>query len=234
MRGRPRDAGLAVLLAAVAGFVDAAGYLLLHELFVAHITGNTDRFGQALGRGSLSAAGPIGLAILEWTASIAAATLALEVATRRGLRSPPATALALEAALVAALMSWHGAGFYAREALAVCAMGTQTATVAKWGRQTIRTTYLSGMLTRLAQNAANLLAPPNEAGPNEAGRSYLRDTLGLDDRRRSAVLTVLYLLLWVGFAAGGAFGGWATLRWQLSGLGFPLGGICLALVLELA
>jgi uncharacterized membrane protein YoaK (UPF0700 family) len=227
--GRPRDAGLAVLLAAVAGFVDAAGYLLLHGLFVAHITGNTDRFGQALGRGSLAAAAPIGLAVLEWTASIAAATLALEVATRRELRSPAATALALEAALVAALMSWQGAGFYVREVLAVSAMGTQTAAVAKWGRQTIRTTYLSGMLTRLAQNAANLLAPTAKAG-----HSYLRDTLGLDDRRRSALMTVLYVLLWIGFAAGGAFGAWATLRWRLWGLGFPLGGLVVALALELA
>jgi uncharacterized membrane protein YoaK (UPF0700 family) len=227
--GRRRTAGLAVLLAAVAGFIDAAGYLLLNGLFVAHITGDTDRFGQALGRGSLSAAAPIGLAVFEWTASIAAVTLALEVATRRGLRSPAAAALTLEAALVAVLMSWHAAGFYAREALAVCAMGTQTATVAKWGRQTIRTTYLSGMLTRLAQNAANVLAPPAATA-----RSYLRDTLGLDDRRRSAVLTAFFLLLWVGFAAGGAFGAWATQRWQLWGLGFPLGGLGLAIALELA
>jgi uncharacterized membrane protein YoaK (UPF0700 family) len=85
------------------------------------------------------------------------------------------------------------------------------------------------MLTRLAQNVANLLAPRAEAG-----RSYLHDTLGLDNRRRSVVMTVLYLLLWIGFAAGGAFGTWATLRWTLWGLGFPLGGLCLALALELA
>jgi hypothetical protein len=85
------------------------------------------------------------------------------------------------------------------------------------------------MLTRLAQNTANLLAPQPLNG-----RSYLRDTLGLDDRRQSAVMTVLYALLFVGFAAGGAFGAWATLRWRLWGLGFPLGGLGLAIALELA
>jgi uncharacterized membrane protein YoaK (UPF0700 family) len=108
-------------------------------------------------------------------------------------------------------------------------MGAQTATVAKWGKQTIRTTYLSGMLTRLAQTTASLALPAAERGP-----SFLRETLGLDDRRRSAVMAGVYSLLWLGFVAGGTLGLWATLRWGLWGLAFPLGGLALALSLELS
>src|SRR5581483_8348500 len=44
------------------------------------------------------------------------------------------------------------AGFWVCLALAVCAMGVQTAAVTKLGKRTIRTTYLSGMATRLAQS----------------------------------------------------------------------------------
>jgi uncharacterized membrane protein YoaK (UPF0700 family) len=186
------------LLAGVAGFVDAAAYLMLHGVFVAHITGDTDRFGQALGRAALAAAAPIGLAVLEWTATIALVTAA---------RVRVATALAAETALVVALMAWTGAGFYAREALAVCAMGVQTAAVVKWNDNTIRTTYLSGMLTRFAQSVA---------------------------RRRWTFLTLLYLLLWLGFLAGAVAGGWATLQWQRWALALPVGGLVVAIGLELA
>jgi uncharacterized membrane protein YoaK (UPF0700 family) len=226
--GRPRQAALAVLLAGVAGFVDAVGYLLLHGLFVAHITGDTDKVGQGLARASFATTAPIALAVLEWTLSIAVATLAIELATRRGMRAPVAVALAVEAALIAALMGWRPSGFHAREALAVCAMGVQTATVAKWGRQTIRTTYLSGMLTRLAQAAAHLVARPARNEP-----SYLRDTLGLDDRRHSAVMSLLYVSLWLGFVGGAVAGAWTTKHWQLWGLSLPLAGLGVALGLEL-
>lgn len=228
MRGTPREAGLAVLLAAIAGFVDAAGYLLLDGLFVAHVTGDTDKVGQGVGAGSLGPAAVAGLVVLEWAAAILAGTFLLELLTRRRL---PAIrpVLLVEAALLVGVLVWAHAGFYGRAGLTACAMGLQTATVAKWGRETIRTTYLSGMLTRFAQHIVNLAVPPPRGR-----RSYLRDTLGFEhDRRHSAAMVALYLLLWTGFAAGGAFGAWSTLHWQRFAFALPLGGLVVAVVIEL-
>src|ERR1700683_1782871 len=53
--GMPRPR-LAFTLAVVGGGVDAIGFLVLFGLFTAQLSGNTDRFGVALGRGDLATA----------------------------------------------------------------------------------------------------------------------------------------------------------------------------------
>jgi uncharacterized membrane protein YoaK (UPF0700 family) len=65
----------AVLLAFNGGFVDAAGYLGLHGLFVAHVTGNFVTLGAALVNGSQGIIGKI-LALPEFVLVIALARLA--------------------------------------------------------------------------------------------------------------------------------------------------------------
>jgi uncharacterized membrane protein YoaK (UPF0700 family) len=133
-----------LVLAGVAGLVDAAGYLLLGGVFVAHVTGNSSHIGQRLGVGDLHAALPAIAMIGLFVASIAVVTAVID---RTGRRMP---ALALESALLAALAA-SPAAFWLQLALAVCAMGAQTAAVTKLGDRTVRTTYLSGMATRLGQ-----------------------------------------------------------------------------------
>lgn len=234
-----RQARLAVLLATVAGFVDACGYLLLHEIFVAHMTGNTDQLGQSLGA-SIGHVVPLIVAPATFVCSIGLTTILVELGTRAGRRSPTALALAAELGLLAAAMGYGagvvhhgavtglGAPFYAVLVLLVAAMGAQTATVTTCGSHTIRTTYISGMLTRLSQEVANLaLGPRADDGP-----SFLGERLNLGGRRGSARRALVYLSLWAGFLAGAVFGAFAVVRWQLWSLGFPLGGVALALALD--
>jgi uncharacterized membrane protein YoaK (UPF0700 family) len=148
---------LAVLLAAVAGFVDVVGYLTLHHLFTAHMTGNTSKLGVALGRGNLGAALPLAVAPPLFVAGIAVGTLLHD----RGFRR---TVLVVQAALVAAYMAYgstiirHGtvpghtaSGFYVLAALAIVALGLQTAALTEIHGATVRTSYVSGVLTHLAQ-----------------------------------------------------------------------------------
>ena len=237
-----RQAGLAILLASVAGFVDAAGYIVLHGIFVAHVTGDTNLLGQRLGRGDLPGALPLVAIVGVFLCAVALVTALVELATRRRWRSPTVAALALEAALVAAFMVYgsrllrngtipgHGiGGYYVLLALAGCAMGPQAATVTKWGGRTIRTTYMSGMTTRLAQNAVNALARPGRDGEP----SYLRDHLGLESRGASARAAVVYVALWGAFLGGAVLGSWGELRFGLWTLGFPLGGLVLAVLVDL-
>ncbi|HVW89749.1 MAG TPA: YoaK family protein [Gaiellaceae bacterium] len=138
---------LALALAAVAGFVDVVGYLTLNHLFSAHMTGNASKLGVALGRGSLTDALPMALALVLFAAGVAVGTVLVDA--RR-----PAAALALQGALIAGFMAIVGCGehpYYALEACSTSALGLQTAALTHVGGTTIRTSYVSGVLTNLTQ-----------------------------------------------------------------------------------
>lgn len=221
MTDERRQIALAVWLAAIAGFVDAVGFLVLHRIFVAHMTGNTNQVGQRLGRGDAAGAAPVLVAVASFVVSIAIVTIGLEAASRRHARSPTALALALEAVLLTIFMVYgsyalvngaipggHG-GFYLCIVVVVAAMGAQTACVTSWGKRTVRTTYISGMLTRLGQEAAGLLLGP---GP----------------RRAAWASTGAYLSLWLAFVCGGAVGALALGRYDLWSLALPVGALLAA------
>jgi len=134
-----------VSLAAVAGFVDVVGYLKLHHLFTAHMTGNTSKLGVALGHGDLGRALPYALAPFLFAAGIAAGTALADAGGQW-------VALALQALLVAAFMATYGAvSFYGLEAMATVALGLQTASLTAIEGSTVRTSYISGVLTNLTQ-----------------------------------------------------------------------------------
>jgi len=203
---------LAIALAAVAGFVDVVGYLTLHHLFTAHMTGNTSKLGVALGHGDLSAALPLAVVPFLFMAGIAAGTTCV-VAGRRW------AALALQAALVAAYMAYgstvvrHGtvpdhtaSGFYALAALATVALGLQTAALTEVHGATVRTSYISGVLTNIAQAGVRRIA----------GR-------GGGDRP----LRLLGLLC-VGYLAGATLGSYTLGHLRLWCLAIPLGVLAAA------
>lgn len=127
---------LALVLASVAGFIDAVGYTTLDRLFVAHMSGNTARLGVFLGRGDFPAALPMVAAVTLFVLDIALGTVVGELATRRGVRSTAAVLLGLQAVLLAVFMAYgslvlHGTsvndhslrGFYVLAALAIFSIG---------------------------------------------------------------------------------------------------------------
>jgi uncharacterized membrane protein YoaK (UPF0700 family) len=138
---------LAFALAAIAGFLDAVGYLTLHHVFVAHMTGNASKLGVALAHGHLTKAAALALAPLVFVAAIAAGTALLDAGAQH-------LVLGGEALLVAAFMVYgsRGGSFYVLLAVAVAALGFQTAALTSIDGETVRTTYVSGMLTRLGQS----------------------------------------------------------------------------------
>jgi uncharacterized membrane protein YoaK (UPF0700 family) len=146
----------AVALGAVAGYLDVVGYLTLHHLFTAHMTGNASKLGAAIARGD-----PLPLAAL--VAAPALFVVAVAVGTVLADRGRRRYEYVLQAIFVACFMSYgasvvrHGTvvtssvAFYVLESLAVLALGLQTAAFTEVAGDTTRTTYLSGMLTRLGQ-----------------------------------------------------------------------------------
>lgn len=169
---------LAVALAAVAGFVDALGFLHFGGYFASFMSGNSTKLAIGLvgDRGTAAvAAGLIGLFVLGTMAGEAVGRLA-------GRRRPVAVLVAVAALLFAAaalatLGHEHPAGI-----VMVLAMGAENAVFQRNGDVSIGLTYMTGTLVKFGQRLAAAL-------------------LGGD---RLAWLP--YGLLWCGLAAGATAG----------------------------
>jgi uncharacterized membrane protein YoaK (UPF0700 family) len=155
---------LALLLAAIAGFTDVVGYLTLHQIFTAHMTGNTSKLGIALGTAHAWAALPLAAAVALFAVGVGAGTFACDRGRRWHALLGQALLLAAFTVLAASSVR-HGSvpdhtlgGFYALLALATVALGMQTAALTHIDATTVRTSYISGILTNLAQAGARRLA----------------------------------------------------------------------------
>lgn len=168
----------ALPLAAVAGFVDAAGFLTLGGVFTAHMSGNSARLGVRLGQGDLGAALPLIVAIVLFAIGVAGGALASEVWKRRGGEDHGlAPVLAAEAGLLLVFMVYGATvvgragavrhrgltGFYVLLSVLVLSMGLQTASVQRAGARRLRTTYVTGILSDFAQQGVGLAFGHGEA-----------------------------------------------------------------------
>lgn len=235
---------LAVLMASIAGFVDAVGYLSLFHLFTAHMSGNTAAMGAYLGEGrwgeALHRAFPIPMFILGVTVG----TLLTEWVLRRGFRSPFSFILTLEALLLGILMllgntsgegslqTETGVAFSLFAALPAVAMGLQSATLRRIGRYRIRSTYITGMLTSLSEEGVKFIFWIYDQTRRRNGN---QSTDHLRTSVRRILLNRIFLLgsLWLGFALGATLGGFAHEQWHLRSLAFPLCGLAFVIVADI-
>lgn len=207
---------MAFILALVGGFVDAVGYITLLGVFIAHMSGNSAAMGAHFGQGKTMAgiarAAPIPLFVL----GVAAGAIIIDELARRGVRSTASAILGLEACLLLSVMllgdaslshgvvaAQKGWTFFALVFLAATAMGLQTSALRRLSGKTVRTTFVTGMLTHLGEEAAKFVLPSSRPS---ASPSRLR----------------LLTLVWTCYAAGAVLGGWAHDQWQLNALVFPL------------
>jgi uncharacterized membrane protein YoaK (UPF0700 family) len=220
--GDPREKRLlALLLASVAGFVDAVGFVTLKGLFTAHMSGNTAQLGVFLGGGSLDAALPLAVAPLVFVLGIAGGTAVVELAPRRAA----AAVVATEAALVATYMTYgrgvvahesvadHSlGGFYVLATLAIVAMALQTTALTEVSGRTVRTTYVTGVLTNMAQEGVRLLVRRGGEAPR----------------------ALLLASIWFSYVAGATLGAFSLHRLDLWALAIPLGVLVAVVAVEAA
>src|SRR6516162_2350884 len=83
--GQARGLILAGFLAALAGMVDAIGYLRLGHLFVSFMSGNSTQLAVAIGRGNLTEAGVIAELIALFVLGAAAGQVLAGLTGRRHL-----------------------------------------------------------------------------------------------------------------------------------------------------
>ncbi|MEH3040877.1 MAG: YoaK family protein [Sphingomonas paucimobilis] len=176
-----------VLLAALAGIVDALAFSGLGGFFASFMSGNSTRFGVGLAHGWNGAAATAAALVLSFVAGAMFGTIAGAAATeRQGRRAEAVMGLVtILLALGAALATF--APLTLAMLLLAAAMGAQNAVVAPDGEVRVGLTYMTGTLVRIGQRLARRLMGDRTApGPR-------RD-----------------LLLWLGFVAGVTIGavGW--------------------------
>lgn len=192
---------LAATLSALAGYVDAVGFMTLGGFFVSFMSGNSTRLGVGLAVGEWSqAAVALGLILLFVVGVVVGATVA-----RRFGEERRSTVLAVESSLLligAALCAagWREAGMVA----VVMAMGVENAVFQRQGDVGVGLTYMTGTLVRMGQRIATAL---------HGGARWD---------------WVPFLLLWAGLAVGGAIGAVTFLLFDVAAL-WPAFGLVAAL-----
>jgi uncharacterized membrane protein YoaK (UPF0700 family) len=227
-------ARLAVLLAWVAGGVDAVGYLTLAHLFTAHMSGNSVAFATALGQAHWATVLERGAPIALFAAGIAAGTIVAAASDARGVQHSSVPVFGVEALLLVAFWllgsGWlqdgelsPGAGwpFYALVALLTLAMGLQSATLRWVGHQSVHTTYVSGILIDLAEAIAETVFRPH-------GHDSAANPWGSPAQR-----VWLYGSVWGGYLVGAILGGTMLTQAGLTALVLPIAGLAVAIVRDL-
>ncbi|MBM7366326.1 YoaK family protein [Gordonia hydrophobica] len=149
-----REVGLAVVLASVAGYLDAVGFLVLGGRFVSFMSGNTTEFATFLGTGDLAGVGTVAVLLAMFFLGVMGGA----VAARFG--DPRTTVLVVTIVLLAITAV---ATSIVDPDLAVmvgmpAAMGTINATFLKQGEVTIGLTYMTGALVKSGQQLVDAFA----------------------------------------------------------------------------
>ncbi len=192
-----RNIALACALSALAGYVDAIGFLQLGGLFVSFMSGNSTRMGVYLAAGNwLAAAEALGLIALF----VVGAAFGSLIVLGRGIHRQPWVLLA-EALLLAAAALCYVLGLpNLAVAAIVMAMGMENAVFQIEGGGGLGLTYVTGALVKVGQYLAVAVTGGDRLGwvPN--------------------------LLLWAALAAGGVCGA-AAYHWiNLAAIWFAAAG----------
>lgn len=195
---------LAVALAALAGFVDAIGFLYTGGFFTAFMTGNSTR--MAVGLFTDGAIAAIASAMIAtFVVGVVVGTLAGHFCSPK-VRLPLTIMGVVFLLVAAASFGMTGAGTVA-VGFTLLAMGMENTVFQREGQVSVGLTYMTGTLVKLGQALARIHRPGQLWG------------------------WVPHLLLWLGLVGGAGFGVLAYLDWGLMALWIAAGiGLVLAII----
>lgn len=190
---------MAACLSALAGYVDAIGFIKLGGFFISFMSGNSTRLAVGLAQGSAKALLAAGL-VVTFVTGVVAGSLVGKVANNHRRRA----VLILVATLLAAAGALGSLGAPSAAIVAMAlAMGAENAVFEQDGEIHIGLTYMTGTLVKLGQRLATALL----GGDRWAWRPYL--------------------LLWLGLIFGATVGAAAYPYCGLGGLWFAAGAAAL-------
>lgn len=198
---------LAICLAAIAGYVDAYGFLTF-STFVSFMSGNTTHAGIKLGEHSYALALPAAAAILSFIAGVFAGTLLTYSRSRHSRRLLYLSIAALLALNIGA-SQLTSTFIYLGIAMLSFTMGMMNTSLSRVGNLMVNLTFVTGTLSQIGRHLAMA-----------ANRSPVRDGEGVwDTHLRRAIML---MLVWLGFIAGAILGGIAAPRFGVLLLMLPL------------
>ncbi|WP_108460467.1 YoaK family protein [Devosia naphthalenivorans] len=154
------DIRLAVLLAGIAGALNAAGFQAV-GLFSANMTGNVSALSDHLGLGQFSAAALFGSLIVLFIAGAFVSGLLIEAGRKRQVRAIYAFSIALEGLLLLLLGGLDVIVHALDQSFSLVlglsfVMGLQNAATTRISNARVRTTHVSGMATDIGLGIAAL------------------------------------------------------------------------------
>jgi uncharacterized membrane protein YoaK (UPF0700 family) len=154
---------LGVVLAFVAGAINAGGFLAVHQ-YTSHVTGAISAAADNLALGAWSLALDAVGAMLSFLLGAACTALTVNYGRRRGLGSEYALPLLLEATLLLAFgvmgarLAQIDTLFVPATVMLLCfMMGLQNALITKLSQAEIRTTHLTGIVTDIGIELGRML-----------------------------------------------------------------------------
>lgn len=160
-----QQARLAITLAWVAGYANVLTILTCGHV-TSHVSGTTSDLGRAVVLSEWATVGFLGFLLLTFGIGAVLSGVATEVGRRLGWESIYALPMSVQALLLAAFaigVELHdpakvasGSELYVLTGLASLAMGVQNATITRISGGVVRTTHVTGVLTDLGLEAAQL------------------------------------------------------------------------------
>jgi uncharacterized membrane protein YoaK (UPF0700 family) len=208
---------VAFLLTFAAGLVDIVGYLGIFRLFTAHMTGTTVQLARNAAGGNWVGVWSAAAVVTSFFIGSAFGRVLIQVGSRVRLRRIASVTLLLEAVLLFGTAYWAVdrrlalASAMQRDLLLsvlAASMGLQTATLTGVGPLTIHTTFVTGMLNKLAQFVSRI-----------AFRTYDFLRLGSIDGETSLAQkndkqqALFVVLIWSLFLSGALAGSWLYRPW---------------------
>lgn len=184
---------LAIAAAALAGYVDATGFLSANRYFVSFMSGNTTRLGVDLIASPATAFIPA-LLILGFVVGVFGGAI---LAAKAGRQRKFAVLLLVAGLLALTALAASAGQVELTMACMVFAMGALNNTFQRDGEVSVGLTYMTGALVRFAQGLAAKVV--GTGGTGWEG----------------------WLMLWLGLALGAIAGAFALLNWPTYALWLP-------------
>ena len=206
---------VSIVLAWTAGFVDSLGFLALSHEFTAHMSGNAAVTGAELGSGNFNEAILVGSPIVGFVLGVALGVAVEFAAKRRNWRGGFLPSLLIECGLLVCFIliganeypiAKGSARFFVLVELLSVAMGLQASALRRVQDVKVSTTFVTGMLTNMAEEATR----------------FLLSQRGDPERARSGFHALLFGGIFVAFVVGGVGGAIGHRAWGPYALVVPL------------